>query len=120
MGAFCLSNSTWAVSGGVEFVSIIARHPLRLAKLNQSWGLYSITWECIGNSLRAGCLSLGEFRAFFSRGPISLRDIEIANLHIVDHLGEILSVLIIFCSSWKVCPLVALGHFGELGIGLYH
>jgi hypothetical protein len=119
-----MSNSTWAVSGGIEFVSIIVRHPSPLAELNLSWGLYSITWEDTGNSLRTGCLSLREFRAYFSRGPVSLREIQIAKLRIVDHLGEILSVPMIFCSSWKVCPLLscilALGHFGQLGIGLYY
>jgi hypothetical protein len=78
-------------------------------------GLYSINLEDLGDNLCTGHLSLGEFRAYFNRGPICLRDIQVAKVHIVDHLGEVLSVPIIFCSSWKVCPLVscvfAVNHF---------
>jgi hypothetical protein len=61
-----------------------------------------MTWEDLGNDLRAGRVSIKDFRDYFSRGPASLHDIPVTNIQIVDHLGQNIPVPIMFCSSWKV------------------
>jgi hypothetical protein len=62
---------------------------------------YRMAWENLGHKLRAGSVSLKEFRAFFSQGPASLHDIQVTSINVVDHLGENIPVPTIFCSSWK-------------------
>ena len=64
-------------------------------------------WEDLGTHLRAAPLTLKEFRAYFRRGPASLRDIQITSIKILDHLGNDIPVPIMFCSSWGVCLFVA-------------
>lgn len=68
--------------------------------------IYRITWEDLGHKLRAGCVSLNEFRAYFSQGPAFLRDVHVTTVRVIDHLGQNTPIPIIFCSRWKARFLV--------------
>ena len=56
----------------------------------------------LGNGLRAGRVSLQDFRAALSHGPLSLRYIQLDKVVVVDHLGRNIPVPTMFCSTWKV------------------
>jgi hypothetical protein len=70
-----------------------------------------IMWDDLGHKLRAGSVSLKKFRAFVSRGPASLRHIQVTSINVVDHLGKNLPVPTMFCTSWKV-HLFVTSYFG--------
>jgi hypothetical protein len=62
----------------------------------------SVVWMELGNELRAGFVSLRRFHDLFSQRLISLDHIKINSVDVVSHLGVIIPVPTIFCSTWKV------------------
>jgi hypothetical protein len=99
---------------------------LPFTKITLVTGISSIYWEDLGNKLRAGRLSLQEFRTYSSQGPASasLRNIQITKILVLDHLGQYIPVPTMFCSTWEVRFFLAShGHviyFSELGLQLHH
>jgi hypothetical protein len=56
----------------------------------------------LGNELTAGHVSLKELHLRLKQHSSSLHHIKINTVQVVDHLGEIILVPTIFCSTWKV------------------
>jgi hypothetical protein len=112
----------WSTSKVLEFVWKLSAHQralgqflvalnsqvilllLPFAKIFNRYGISSISWEDIGNELRAGHVSLEEFRTYLSQGPAStsLHSIQVTKILVIDHLGQNIPVPTMFCSTWEV------------------
>jgi hypothetical protein len=86
----------------------LLRYLLPFAKILFA-GISSIVWDDLGNELRAGRVSLGEFRAYLNQGPAtaSLHNIQVTNILVMDHLGQNIPIPTMFCSTWEVGSFLA-------------
>ena len=92
----------------------------------QFTGISSIVWDDFGNGLRAGRVSLGEFRTFLNQKPVtaSLRNIQVSKILVMDHLGQNIPIPTMFCATWEVRSFLAsyiyVTHTPALGLQLHH
>lgn len=62
----------------------------------------SISWLALANELQAGRVSLARFHAILTRRLPFLGHIKLNAVTVVSHLGDVIPVPDIFCTSWKV------------------
>jgi hypothetical protein len=87
----------------------LLRYLSPFAKILFFTGISSIVWEDLGNELRAGRISLDEFRTYLNQGPAtaSLRNIQVTKILVMDHLGQNIPIPTMFCSTWEVRSFLA-------------
>jgi hypothetical protein len=67
---------------------------------------FSVEWTALGNELSAGHVSFRRFHDWFSQRLPFLGHVKINAVNVVNHLGDVIPVPDVFCSTWKV-PMIS-------------
>ena len=54
------------------------------------------------------CVSLTDFYTLLQQGPSSLNNIQVSKVIVIDHLGQTITMLMMFCSTWEVRIILSL------------
>jgi hypothetical protein len=86
--------------------------------------LYSIAWLEIGNELCASPVSLHKFHDLCNQRLPFLGHIKLNAVQVVSHLGDIIPVPTMFCSTWKVLFIlscvIGIPHLRKPGFRLHY
>ncbi|KIM85575.1 hypothetical protein PILCRDRAFT_338021 [Piloderma croceum F 1598] len=72
--------------------------------------LHSVSWMELGNELQAGRVSLARFHTLLTRRLPFLSHIKLNTVTVVSHLGDVIPVPSIFCSTWEDFHHIINGH----------
>jgi len=86
------------LKGLASYVSLIARGSRNVERCH----IHSGSWTELGNQMQAGLVSIEDVRSALRQRSRSLDHVHDSIVLVVDHLGMVIPIPILFCSTWKV------------------